>query len=153
MRSCAVLVGLLTLTACRRPGPAHSHAAEGPDTAALARGVPDFLRMSGVPGLSMAVVRDGRLVWAAAFGTRDDSAQTPVDTATVPLTPMTERLFEVAAEPTTRVRFDDAGSRGATRIAVLYSDGTTDQAIRLNEPRRHDPPGERARRGGGGRRP
>jgi CubicO group peptidase (beta-lactamase class C family) len=28
-------------------------------------------------------VRDGRIVWAGAFGTRDDSAQTPVDTATV----------------------------------------------------------------------
>jgi CubicO group peptidase (beta-lactamase class C family) len=31
----------------------------------------------------MAVVRDGRVVWAQAFGTRGDSARTPVDTATV----------------------------------------------------------------------
>ena len=31
----------------------------------------------------MAVVRDGHVVWAGAFGTRNDSAQTPVDTATV----------------------------------------------------------------------
>ena len=44
---------------------------------------PGVLRISGVPGLSMAVVRDGRVVWAGAFGTRNDSAQTPVDTATV----------------------------------------------------------------------
>src|SRR6185436_5993237 len=83
MRSCALLVGILALTACRRPGPAHPLAAEAPDTAALAREVPGFLRSSGVPGLSMAVVREGRVVWAGAFGTRGDSAQTPVDSATV----------------------------------------------------------------------
>ena len=83
MRSCALLAGLLALTACRRPGPAHPDAAGLPDTATLAREVPRFLRISGVPGLSMAVVRGGRVVWAGAFGTRDDSAQTPVDTATV----------------------------------------------------------------------
>jgi CubicO group peptidase (beta-lactamase class C family) len=63
-----------------------------------------------------------------------------------PLTPMTERLFEVAAEPTARVRFDDAGSGRAARIVVLYSDGTADQALRANEPRRSVVPGERARR-------
>jgi CubicO group peptidase (beta-lactamase class C family) len=83
MRSCALLAALLALTACRRPGAARPDAAGLPDTATLAREVPRFLRISGVPGLSMAVVRDGRVVWAGAFGTRDDSAQTPVDTATV----------------------------------------------------------------------
>jgi CubicO group peptidase (beta-lactamase class C family) len=52
-----------------------------------------------------------------------------------PLTPMTERLFEVAADPTTRVRFDNAGSGRVAGIVVLYSDGTADQAMRINEPR------------------
>jgi CubicO group peptidase (beta-lactamase class C family) len=79
----ALLVGLLTLSACRRPGTARPSGVGEPDTAALARAVPQVLRISGVPGLSMAVVRAGRVVWAAAFGTRDDSARTPVDTATV----------------------------------------------------------------------
>ena len=65
-----------------------------------------------------------------------------------PLTPMTERLFEVAAEPTSRVRFDDAGAGRAARIVVLYSDGTADQATRINEPRRDETPGRPARRGG-----
>jgi CubicO group peptidase (beta-lactamase class C family) len=83
MRPGALLVGLLALTACRRPGTARPQAVGEPDTAALARAVPRVLRTSGVPGLSMAVVRAGRVVWAAAFGTRDDSAHTPVDTATV----------------------------------------------------------------------
>jgi hypothetical protein len=53
-----------------------------------------------------------------------------------PLTPMTERLFEVSAEPAARVRFDDIGSGRAGRITVLYSDGTVDQAIRVTQPRR-----------------
>ena len=83
MRSCALLVGLLALTACHQPGPAQLHATAEPDTATLAREVPRFLRVSDVPGLAMAVVRDGRVVWSGAFGTRDDSAQTPVDTTTV----------------------------------------------------------------------
>jgi CubicO group peptidase (beta-lactamase class C family) len=83
MRSSVLLVGLLALTACRRPGAAHPHADRPPDTATLAHEIPRFLRTSGVPGLSMAVVRDGRVVWAQAFGTRGDSARTPVDTATV----------------------------------------------------------------------
>jgi CubicO group peptidase (beta-lactamase class C family) len=83
MRSCALLNGLLALTACHQPGRAHPEAASEPDTTTLAREVPRFLRVSGVPGLSMAVVHDGRIVWAGAFGTRDDSAQTPVDTSTV----------------------------------------------------------------------
>jgi hypothetical protein len=48
---------------------------------------------------------------------------------------MTKRLFEVAAEPTVRVRFDDVGLRSAARIVVLYNDGTADEAVRMNEPR------------------
>ena len=79
MRSCVLLVGLLALTACRRPGATHPHADRPPDTATLAHEIPRFLRTSGVPGLSMAVVRDGRVVWAQAFGTRGDSARTPVE--------------------------------------------------------------------------
>jgi hypothetical protein len=49
---------------------------------------------------------------------------------------MTKRLFEVAAEPTVRVLFDDVGLRSAARIVVLYNDGTADEALRMNEPRR-----------------
>ena len=50
-----------------------------PDTAALARDIPRLLRTSGIPGLSMAVVQKRRVIWAGAFGTVNDSAQTPVD--------------------------------------------------------------------------
>ena len=72
----AVFAALVTLAACGLPRTA-------PDTAALAREIPRLLRVSGIPGLSMAVVQDGRVVWAGAFGTVNDSAQTPLDAGTV----------------------------------------------------------------------
>ena len=54
-----------------------------PDTTALARDIPGLLREADVPGLSIAVVRDGRVVWTGAFGTVNDSARTPLDDETV----------------------------------------------------------------------
>lgn len=65
-----------TLTACASPRPV-------PDLPALAHEIPRLLSVSGIPGLSMAVVRDGRVVWADAFGTVNDSAQTPLNRDTV----------------------------------------------------------------------
>ncbi|HEY8258222.1 MAG TPA: serine hydrolase [Gemmatimonadales bacterium] len=53
------------------------------DTLALAREVPRLIRASAVPGLSMAVVQRGRVVWTGAFGTVNDSAKTPLDAGTV----------------------------------------------------------------------
>jgi CubicO group peptidase (beta-lactamase class C family) len=54
-----------------------------PDTAALARDLPGLLRVSGVPGLSIAVVRKDQVIWTGAFGTVNDSAKRPLDSATV----------------------------------------------------------------------
>jgi CubicO group peptidase (beta-lactamase class C family) len=54
-----------------------------PDTAALTRDVPELLRTSSVPGLSIAVVRGGRVVWSGAFGTLNDSAKAPLDSTAV----------------------------------------------------------------------
>jgi CubicO group peptidase (beta-lactamase class C family) len=53
------------------------------DTAALARDIPRLLQASDVPGLSMAVVGNGRVIWSGAFGTVNDSAGTPLDAGTV----------------------------------------------------------------------
>ena len=49
----------------------------------LTREVPGLLQVSGVPGLSMAVVRAGQVVWSGAFGTVNDSAKRPLDAGTV----------------------------------------------------------------------
>jgi CubicO group peptidase (beta-lactamase class C family) len=79
-----VFAALVTLAACASPQPAsHSSSTERPDTAALAREIPHLLSVSGIPGLSMAVVRNGRVVWARAFGTVNDPAQTPLNPGTI----------------------------------------------------------------------
>ncbi len=94
-----VFAALVTLAACGLPRTAlHSSAAPDatavtsttgrPDTAELARTIPHLLRVSGIPGLSMAVVQNGRVVWAGAFGTLNDSARTALDPGT---------LFEAAS--------------------------------------------------------
>lgn len=50
--------------------------------------VPDLMRATDVPGLSLAVFRRGRIVWLRGFGVRDRASGVPVDTGT---------LFEAAS--------------------------------------------------------
>ena len=76
-----VFAALVILAACGSPRVAPITGQ--PDTAALARELPRLLRVSGIPGLSMAVVQNGRVVWAGAFGTINDSAQTPLNAGTI----------------------------------------------------------------------
>lgn len=78
----AAFAALVILAGCGLPGAA-LHQSARPDTAALTREIPRLLRVSGIPGLSMAVVQNGRVVWAGAFGTVNDSAQTPLNTGTI----------------------------------------------------------------------
>ena len=54
-----------------------------PDTVALAHDIPRLLQVSEVPGLSIAVVQNGRVTWTRAFGTVNDSAHTPLDTTAI----------------------------------------------------------------------
>src|SRR3954447_5769258 len=74
-----VLIAALAVGASGSPVAAQRR----PDTVALSRDIPALMRVSGIPGLSMAVVQNGRVVWARAFGTVNDSARTPLDTETI----------------------------------------------------------------------
>ena len=42
-------------------------------------GIPQWLRETKMPAVSMAVVRDGRLAWRRAFGVKDTGTNEPVD--------------------------------------------------------------------------
>jgi hypothetical protein len=44
-----------------------------------------------------------------------------------PLSPMTEDLFEVEADPATRLRFVGAGAGPAAKLIGIYSDGSIDE--------------------------
>lgn len=58
-------------------------AAPLPDTAALSREIPALMAAADIPGLSVAMVQQGRVVWTGAFGTRNDPGRTPVDQETI----------------------------------------------------------------------
>lgn len=45
--------------------------------------VPEVMRDAHVPGVSMAIVRDGKLVWRRGFGVKDAASNEPVDDQTV----------------------------------------------------------------------
>jgi CubicO group peptidase (beta-lactamase class C family) len=49
----------------------------------LARRIPELLRTGDVPGLQIAVVRDGRIAWKRAFGVRDAASGAPVSDDTI----------------------------------------------------------------------
>lgn len=85
-------LGRIALAACCAlgtvpPPSAHSGtaaaASASPDTTALTRDVPRILKASGIPGLSMAVIAGGQVVWSGAFGTMNDPARSPVDAGTI----------------------------------------------------------------------
>jgi CubicO group peptidase (beta-lactamase class C family) len=52
-------------------------------TARLERDVPQWMKEADVPGLSIALVRDGRLVWHHGFGVKDSKTKDPVTDETV----------------------------------------------------------------------
>ena len=83
----SLTLALIALAACsRRAAPNRSSPASvaaRPDTAALLQDLPRIMTIGDIPGLSMAVVQNGRITWARAFGTVNDSARAPVDTATI----------------------------------------------------------------------
>jgi CubicO group peptidase (beta-lactamase class C family) len=51
--------------------------------AAWEAGIPGWLRETTMPGVSIAIIRDGALAWRRAFGVKDTGTNEPVDTDTV----------------------------------------------------------------------
>ena len=45
--------------------------------------IPPLMRKFKVPGLSAAIIRDGKLIWNKAFGVKDNASKEPVDIETV----------------------------------------------------------------------
>ncbi|MBL9186189.1 MAG: beta-lactamase family protein [Opitutaceae bacterium] len=83
----AVLGGSFLASTARAQGTPIPAAASKIDHAAmiaeLERLIPPLLRDSKVPGASIAVIDDARLVWRRGFGVKDSASQEPVDHDTV----------------------------------------------------------------------
>ena len=57
-----------------------------PAKAAIAKlqtDIPPLLQQADVPGLSIALIRNGKLVWSGAFGVSNADTKKPVDANTV----------------------------------------------------------------------
>jgi len=52
-------------------------------TAALERDVPEWMNSADVPGMSIALLRNGDVVWQHGFGVRDSKTKEPVNDDTV----------------------------------------------------------------------
>ena len=62
--------------------------ASSPDPAAapiaeLEKRIPGWMAEASVPGLSIAFIKDAKLVWSGGFGIADVRSQVPIDTATI----------------------------------------------------------------------
>src|SRR6185436_485265 len=47
------------------------------------KGIPQWLQESKLPGVSIALIRDGKLAWQRGFGVKDTGTNEPVDNETV----------------------------------------------------------------------
>ena len=65
------------------PRPLQSNAKLEEITARLERNVPQWMKEGDVPGLSIALVRDGEIVWRHAFGMKNATTKEPVSDGTV----------------------------------------------------------------------
>ncbi len=89
MKSTTVLAASALLLFCRHSraqGPAVISPATLPAKAAIAKlqtDIPHLLQQADVPGLSIALIRNGNLVWTGAFGVSNADTKKPVDVHTV----------------------------------------------------------------------
>lgn len=84
----AILACVASITACGGTGPAADGGRIAPERIAFAiseidRLAPEAMQRTGIPGLAVAVVHEGRTVYARGFGVRDLRSPAAVDADTV----------------------------------------------------------------------
>jgi CubicO group peptidase (beta-lactamase class C family) len=115
----------VALLACALCLPTSVRARAEAPSPALAEWIGDHLRAAKIPGLSIAVIRDGKIGWAAGFGLADVAEKRPVTPAT---------LFQAASisKPVTAVAAMISASEGTLPL-------DTDVDKIFAEPRRRQP--------------
>lgn len=121
---------------------AQPDAPSDPTAALLARRVPELTERAEIPGLSMALVRGGRVVWTGAFGLRNRETGRPVTGETVfQAASLSKPVFAYAALrlaergvldldrplaeilPNARMAHDDRYRRITSRLVLHHSTG------------------------------
>ena len=115
-RPCDLL--FLTLALAATVHPARAQTQSRADIERLAARIPALLDSSGVPGLSIAVVDSGRVVWSGAFGVRSTLTRQPVGPETVfEAASLTKPVFAYAL-----LRLVDRGEFDLDRPLAEYID-------------------------------
>ncbi len=83
LKAALCLAIVTAATAGAQTAPLKLSASQSELTASLAELVPQLLKDGDVPGLSMAVVRDGSVFWHRSWGVKDASTGAPVDDETI----------------------------------------------------------------------
>jgi CubicO group peptidase (beta-lactamase class C family) len=100
---------------------------------ALERLIPKLMKDGDVPGVSVAVVRDGQILWHGAFGVKDASKSVPIDDETVfEAASLSKPVFAYAV-----LKLVDAGVLDLDTPIVRYLPGdyVKDPRLRLITPR------------------
>src|SRR5205085_7443491 len=78
---------LLPLVPCSRGNPKSGDVEGGTPwktlVARLEKQIPRLMEEAKVPGLSIAIIRDAKLLWRRGFGVKDGTSKEPVDNNTV----------------------------------------------------------------------
>src|SRR5262245_14244323 len=127
----ALGASVLPLVACTRenPPPGSSKGAEPWNTliADLEQQIPRLMTKANVPGLAIAIVKDGQLFWRRGFGVKDRRTNQPVDNDTV---------FEAAStsKPVFSYAVMKLCERGVINLDTPLTKYTSDRIIK-NDPR------------------
>jgi CubicO group peptidase (beta-lactamase class C family) len=78
--------------------PLKTDAAKEKLVAELERTIPDLMKKASIPGLTVAVFRDGKLLWTKGFGVKSTKTNEPVTEDTTADKGRLERIKTVAEE-------------------------------------------------------
>jgi len=80
MRTVTILIVAALTLPCLAQKPADSNSAL---VSQLTAAIPDLMERGAVPGLSLALIENGRIVWSSGFGVRNVTTKEPVDEHTI----------------------------------------------------------------------
>ena len=84
--------------------------------AELERNIPDLMKKASIPGLTIAVVRDGKLLWTKGFGVKSTKTNEPVNEDTVfEAASLTKPFFAYAA-----MKMVESGELSLDRPLIEY---------------------------------
>ena len=85
--ACTVATLIILAIVCCRPAEGQAPLKTNPDrqelAASLEKQIPALMDAAGIPGMSIAIIRDGEVVWSHGFGTKNVKTGEPVKDDTV----------------------------------------------------------------------